>query len=256
MRSALITGAAALAGLALVLLATMIIARSMVRPLRRLEAAALDVAGARLVAGTGGGRGSPPAAQRHLRPLLPAQPLPAGTAAAADRQLGTHRGRPGTAGQPVPDGSPGHPDAAQLRQRARPRGPRDITPPGRAGHPGGRAPGGGVRDRGVRPGRPGRPARCLGQRERRGRHRAPAGRAAGERHRVLAQTTQVIVSGHTVRDGGSLITITDARDGHAPRNNWGSSTGSWPTHAARTWRSAGAWACSRSRTWRRGTASR
>ena len=29
--------------------------------------------------------------------------------------------------------------------------------------------------------------RCLGQRERRGRHRAPARRAAGERHHVLAQ---------------------------------------------------------------------
>jgi signal transduction histidine kinase len=47
-RSAIITGSAALAVLTLVLLATMIIARSMVRPLRRLEAAALEVAGARL----------------------------------------------------------------------------------------------------------------------------------------------------------------------------------------------------------------
>jgi signal transduction histidine kinase len=46
-RSAIITGGAALAVLILVLLATMVIARSMVRPLRRLEAAALDVAGAR-----------------------------------------------------------------------------------------------------------------------------------------------------------------------------------------------------------------
>jgi signal transduction histidine kinase len=49
-RSALVTGGAALAGLILVLLATMIIARSIVRPLRRLEAAALDVAGERLPA--------------------------------------------------------------------------------------------------------------------------------------------------------------------------------------------------------------
>jgi signal transduction histidine kinase len=48
-RSAIITGGAALAVLILVLLATMIFARSMVRPLRRLEAAALDVAGARLL---------------------------------------------------------------------------------------------------------------------------------------------------------------------------------------------------------------
>jgi signal transduction histidine kinase len=46
-RTAMITGGAALAVLALVLLITLIIARSMVRPLRRLEAAALDVAGAR-----------------------------------------------------------------------------------------------------------------------------------------------------------------------------------------------------------------
>src|SRR5450755_2549884 len=49
MRSAIITAGAALAALILVLVATMIIARSMVRPLRRLEAAALDVAGARLL---------------------------------------------------------------------------------------------------------------------------------------------------------------------------------------------------------------
>jgi len=47
-RSAIITGGAALAALILVLLATIIIARSIVRPLRRLEAAALDVAEARL----------------------------------------------------------------------------------------------------------------------------------------------------------------------------------------------------------------
>jgi signal transduction histidine kinase len=50
MRSAIITGGSALAVLLLALLATLIIARSVVRPLRRLEAAALDVAGARLPA--------------------------------------------------------------------------------------------------------------------------------------------------------------------------------------------------------------
>jgi signal transduction histidine kinase len=50
MRSATITGGAALAVIALALLAIMIIARSMVRPLRRLETAALDVAGTRLPA--------------------------------------------------------------------------------------------------------------------------------------------------------------------------------------------------------------
>jgi signal transduction histidine kinase len=44
MWSAMITGGVALAVLILVVLATMIIARSVVRPLRRLEAAALDVA--------------------------------------------------------------------------------------------------------------------------------------------------------------------------------------------------------------------
>ncbi len=49
-RSAMITGGAALAVLILIVLATMIIARSVVRPLRRLEAAALDVAGTLLPA--------------------------------------------------------------------------------------------------------------------------------------------------------------------------------------------------------------
>jgi signal transduction histidine kinase len=48
MRTAMITAGAALAVLVLVLLVTLMVARSMVRPLRRLEAAALDVAGARL----------------------------------------------------------------------------------------------------------------------------------------------------------------------------------------------------------------
>ncbi len=49
-RSALITGAAALAALAIVLLVTLLVARSLVRPLRRLEAAARFVAGAQLPA--------------------------------------------------------------------------------------------------------------------------------------------------------------------------------------------------------------
>jgi len=44
MRSAIITGGAALAGLLLILLITLIVVRSLVRPLRRLEAAALGVA--------------------------------------------------------------------------------------------------------------------------------------------------------------------------------------------------------------------
>jgi signal transduction histidine kinase len=50
LRDAVITGGVALAALALVLLVALIVARSLVRPLRRLEAAALDVAGARLPA--------------------------------------------------------------------------------------------------------------------------------------------------------------------------------------------------------------
>ncbi len=50
MRSAMITGGAALAALILVLLATLMVARSLVRPLRRLEVAALDVAAVRLPA--------------------------------------------------------------------------------------------------------------------------------------------------------------------------------------------------------------
>ena len=65
-RSALTTGAAALAGLALVLLVTLLVARSVVRPLRRLEAAALFVARARL-----------PAAARALQVTgHPEQPVP------------------------------------------------------------------------------------------------------------------------------------------------------------------------------------
>jgi signal transduction histidine kinase len=52
-RSALITGATALATLAVVLLITLLVARSLVRPLRRLEAAALFVAGAQLPAAAG-----------------------------------------------------------------------------------------------------------------------------------------------------------------------------------------------------------
>jgi signal transduction histidine kinase len=50
MRSALITGGAALAGLILVLLVTLFMVRSLVRPLRRLEAAALGVADVELPA--------------------------------------------------------------------------------------------------------------------------------------------------------------------------------------------------------------
>jgi signal transduction histidine kinase/predicted RNA-binding Zn ribbon-like protein len=50
MRSLLLTGAAAVAVLIFALLATVVIARSMVRPLRRLKADALDVAGVRLPA--------------------------------------------------------------------------------------------------------------------------------------------------------------------------------------------------------------
>jgi signal transduction histidine kinase len=49
-RSAINTGGAALAVLILILLATLIIARSIVRPLRRLEAGALAIAGTRLPA--------------------------------------------------------------------------------------------------------------------------------------------------------------------------------------------------------------
>ncbi|HEY9242889.1 MAG TPA: nitrate- and nitrite sensing domain-containing protein [Streptosporangiaceae bacterium] len=50
LRSALLTGGVALAALALVLAFALLVARSIVRPLRRLEAAARDVAGARLPA--------------------------------------------------------------------------------------------------------------------------------------------------------------------------------------------------------------
>ncbi len=56
-RSALITGGAALALLLLVLLATVVIARSLMRPLRLLKASALDIAEVRLPGrGPGAGR--------------------------------------------------------------------------------------------------------------------------------------------------------------------------------------------------------
>jgi signal transduction histidine kinase/predicted regulator of Ras-like GTPase activity (Roadblock/LC7/MglB family) len=63
-RSAMITGGVALAAIALAVLATLILARSIVRPLRRLEAAALDVAEVRLPAeiralGAAGSSGPP-----------------------------------------------------------------------------------------------------------------------------------------------------------------------------------------------------
>ena len=105
MRSAVITGAAALAVLALVLLATIVMTRSMVREHREAVRLAGEEARQRR------------SIECHICQFLPAQPFPAGTAAAADRQPGTRRGRPGAACQPVPDRSSGHPDAAQLRQR-------------------------------------------------------------------------------------------------------------------------------------------
>lgn len=62
-RSAVITGGAAVAALVLLLLAAVIIVRSVVRPLRRLETAALEIAGARLpaeVAAAGAGPAAGP----------------------------------------------------------------------------------------------------------------------------------------------------------------------------------------------------
>jgi signal transduction histidine kinase len=68
-RSAIITAAAGLLALALIFLVTLMIARSIVRPLRRLEAAALDVAGTGLPAEVGalGAAGYP----RHRLPATP-----------------------------------------------------------------------------------------------------------------------------------------------------------------------------------------
>ena len=68
-RSALITAGAGLVALALIFLATLMIARSIVRPLRQLEAMALDVAGTALPAEVGalGVAGSP----RHRLPAAP-----------------------------------------------------------------------------------------------------------------------------------------------------------------------------------------
>lgn len=68
-QSAIITAGAGLAALALIFLVTLMIARSIVRPLRRLEAAALDVAGTGLPAEVGalGVAGYP----RHRLPATP-----------------------------------------------------------------------------------------------------------------------------------------------------------------------------------------
>ena len=68
-RSAIITAGAGLAALALIFLVTLMIARSIVGPLRRLEAAALDVAGTALPAEVGalGVAGYP----RHRLPAAP-----------------------------------------------------------------------------------------------------------------------------------------------------------------------------------------
>ena len=48
------------------------------------------------------------------------------------------------------------------------------------------------------------------------------------------ETTQVIVSGHAVVGGGSLITITDGGAGHVRGGTEHCSTGNWPTPPPRT----------------------
>ena len=69
MRSAIITIGAGLAALMLIFLVTLMIVRSIVGPLRRLEAAALEVAGTGLPAEVGalGAAGYP----RHRLPAAP-----------------------------------------------------------------------------------------------------------------------------------------------------------------------------------------
>ena len=69
------------------------------------------------------------------------------------------------------------------------------------------------------------------------------------------KTTQVIVSGHAVR-AAACWSVSPTPGQASRRNTWGSSTGSWPTHPTQTRRSASTWACSRWRTWPRGTGSR
>ena len=146
MRSAVITGGAALAVLVLILLTTMIIIRSMVRVQREaVRLAGEEARRRRSVSAISASffRRSHALLERLLRLI---------------DSLELSEDDPGLAGQPVPDRSSGHPDAAQLRQRARARGARDIERLDRAGQPGRCAPGGGLGDRAVQPGRPGRAA--------------------------------------------------------------------------------------------------
>jgi hypothetical protein len=229
--TAIIEAVAALLVLALALLLTTVIGRSMAQPLRRLRAGALDIADnrlpetVRLMSETDGKNDIPleiepidvdstdeigEVARAFDQVHREALRLAANEAALrgnvnamfvnlsrrsqtlVDRQIHLIDN---LAVQPVPAGPPGHPYAAQLGEPAGSRGSRRLTPVEPAGAAGGRAPRRRIRDRAVRAGNAQRPAGHRGPRPGRQRRRAPARRAHRERHLVLVGGT----AGHRVR---------------------------------------------------------
>ncbi len=107
-RSAIITIGAGLAGLILVFLATLMIVRSIVRPLRRLEAAALEVAGAGLPAevgalGAAGTRGVVcPPRRRSRGPPMRSASWPGPSTGCTGKRSGWRGNRPGCAPASAP----------------------------------------------------------------------------------------------------------------------------------------------------------
>src|SRR5208337_1949271 len=203
----LVTSLVTLLLLLLVLVVSTTVARSLIRPLRKLRTDALDVAGHRLpemVRRLSQSEGSDEGVE--IEPIgvtstdeigevarafdqvhqpVPAQPVADRAATVADRLAGAERAGPRPAQQPVPAGPPGHPHAPQLREPAgsgRPRGDQAVEPAGAAGR---RPARGHLRDRAVRAGRPQRAAGNRRGRPGRQRRGAPGRGDRGERHHVL-----------------------------------------------------------------------
>ena len=123
--------------------------------------------------------------QRDVRQPVPPQPGAGRTPAAAHRAAGEQRAGPRPAVQPVPARPPGHPDAAQQREPAGPRGHRRGQAERGRGPDGRRAARRGVRGRAVPAHRRADPADGHHPRPGGLGHRAPAGRAAGQRDQLL-----------------------------------------------------------------------
>ena len=299
-RSAIITAGAVLAALALIFLVTLMIARSIVRPLRRIEAAALDVAGVGLPAEVGalGVAGYP----RHR---LPAPPMDVQSsdeigqvARAFDR---VHREALRLAGEqarlrasvsavstsflrrshslldrllrlidsselteddPERLASLFQMDHLATRMRRNTDSALAIAGHGTPDHPAAPATLVDVlRAAASEVEQYDRVALDVQQGV------SVSGSAAADTVHLLAEllenattfsprTTQVIVTGRTARDGGSLISITDAGTGHRRGAAGPAQLAAGPPAPSGHDRRAARWASSRSRTWRPGTASR